>query len=63
MSSCLIPYIDPRKLEGHEDPMIDEFTYGDINTRGKKLLENIKKGDFLFFHTSSRNRRYLFPGV
>lgn len=59
MASYLIPYIDPRKLEGHEDPMLDEFTYGDSGDRGKKLLENVKKGDFLFFHTSSRNRRVI----
>jgi RecB family endonuclease NucS len=59
MASYLIPYIDPRKLEGHEDPMLDEFTYGDLGNRGKKLLENVKKGDFLFFHTSSRNRRII----
>lgn len=50
---------DPRKLEGHEDPMLDEFTYGDINRRGEKLLKELQKGDFLFFHTSSRNRRFI----
>ena len=59
MANYLIPYIDPRKLEGHEDPMLDEFTYGDVNARGKKLVEEVKKGDFLFFHTSSRNRRII----
>ncbi len=59
MANYLIPYVDPKKLEGHEDPMIDEFTYGDVNARGKKLLDEVKKGDFLFFHTSSRNRRII----
>jgi hypothetical protein len=59
MANYLIPYVDPRKLEGHEDPMLDEFTYGDVNARGKKLLEEVGKGDFLFFHTSSRNRRII----
>lgn len=59
MANYLIPYVDPRKLEGHEDPMFDEFSYGDVNARGKKLLEDVKKGDYLFFHTSSRNRRII----
>lgn len=37
MANYLIPYVDPKKLEGHEDPMIDEFTYGDVNVRGKNF--------------------------
>jgi predicted nuclease of restriction endonuclease-like (RecB) superfamily len=59
VTSYLIPYIDPRKIDGHEDPMLDEYTYGDVGERGKKLLEKVKKGDFLFFHTSSRNQRVI----
>ncbi len=55
----MIPYIDPKKLKGHEDPMLSEFTYGDVERRGKKLREDISKGDCLFFHTSSRGKRVL----
>lgn len=59
MASYLIPYVDPRKMEGHEDPMLDEFTYGDSSFRGKKLLDGVNKGDALFFHTASKNRRVI----
>ncbi len=55
----MIPYIDPKKLKGHEDPMLSEFTYGDVERRGKKLREDVSKGDCLFFHTSSRGKRVL----
>ncbi len=54
MTSYLIPYIDPRKIDGHEDPMLDEYTYGDVGERGKKLLEKVKKGDFLSKYTVIR---------
>lgn len=59
MANYLIPYIDPRKLGGHEDPVLEEFTYGDIERRGKFLRENIKRGDFLFFHTSRKGKRVI----
>lgn len=59
MSSYLIPYIDPRKMDGHEDPMFDEYTYGDVGRRGKILIDKVKKGDFLFFHTRSKNQRII----
>lgn len=59
MTSYLLPYVDPRKIGGHEDPMLEEFTYGDAGRRGKKLREKVKKGDFLFFHTSRRGKRVI----
>ncbi len=59
MPSYLIPYQDPRKIEGHEDPMFEEYTYGDIGSRGKKLLNNVDKGDYLFFHTTQKGKRVL----
>ena len=59
MASYLIPYVDPRKIEGHEDPMLEEFTYGNIEGRGKILREKVKKGDYLFFHTSRKGKRVI----
>lgn len=59
MTSYLIPYVDPKRNGGEEDPLFSEFTFGDKGTRGKILKDNVKKGDFLFFHTSIRNKRYI----
>ena len=53
--NLLIPYI---RLWDHEDPRLDEFTYGDIKTRGKKLRQ-LKKGDYLFFHTTLNGRKCI----
>ena len=33
-------------------------TYGDVKENGKRLRE-LNKGDYLFFHTSIRNKRYI----
>ncbi|MFE0620056.1 endonuclease NucS domain-containing protein [Priestia aryabhattai] len=59
MTSYLIPYIDPKKNDGEEDPLLIEYTYGDKGRRGKKLRNEVSKGDYLFFHTSIRNKRYI----
>jgi hypothetical protein len=56
MTNYLIPYVDPRKIGGHEDPILEEFTYGDINRRGKMLHDKVRKGDYLFFHTNRKGR-------
>jgi len=56
MVHLLIPYTP---LADHPDPLIDEFTYGDINQRGKKLLYDVEKGDYLFLHTSQRSKRVI----
>jgi hypothetical protein len=58
MASYLISYVDPRQL-GEEDPMFKEFTYGEAKRRGKILREKVKKGDFLFFHTSRKGKRII----
>ena len=55
----LIPYVDPRKIGGHEDPLLEEFTYGDINIRGKMLRDKVKKGDYLFFHTNKKGKHVI----
>ena len=59
MTSYLIGYIDARRNEGHEDPYLTEYTYGDVNVNGKKLRENVNQGDFLFFHRKMRKKRYI----
>jgi len=52
----LIPYV---RLPDHSDPMFDEWTYGDGGSRGRKLRDQVQKGDFLFFHTTLRGRKYV----
>ena len=54
--NLLIPY---RHLYGHPDPLFKEFTYGDVGTRAKKLKKDLKKGDYVFFHTSVGVRKYI----
>lgn len=56
MANYLIPYVDPRRIGGHEDPLLQEFTYGDNDGRGKILRTKVRKGDFLFFHTSTKGK-------
>jgi len=56
MVHLLIPYVP---LADHPDPLLDEFTYGDINQRGKKLLNDVEKGDYIFLHTSQRGKRII----
>lgn len=59
MVNYLIPYVDPRKIGGHEDPFLEEFTYGDVNDRGRWLREKVEQGDFLFFHTHRKGAQIL----
>lgn len=59
MTSYLIPYIDPKKNDGEEDPVFSEYTYGDKGRRGATLKDKVAKGDYLFFHTSILNKRYI----
>ncbi|MEW9053598.1 MAG: DUF91 domain-containing protein, partial [Neobacillus sp.] len=56
MQSYLIPYVDPKKHDGHEDPLLEEFSYGDNGDRGSWLRKKVQKGDFLFFHTNIRGK-------
>ena len=56
MVHLLIPYVP---LSGHHDPLFEECTYGDVETRAQKLKRDLKQGDFVFFHTTLRNRRYI----
>jgi len=54
--NLLIPYI---QLLNHNDPLLDEFTYGDVGSRGKKLRNSLNKEDYVFFHTTINNRKYI----
>jgi len=56
MVHLLIPYVP---LADHPDPILEEFTYGDVGTRARKLERDLKRGDYVFFHTTIRRRRYI----
>ncbi|CRK80383.1 endonuclease NucS domain-containing protein [Neobacillus massiliamazoniensis] len=58
MASYLIGYVDPEKNNSHEDPMFQELTYGDLKLNGEKLL-GVNKGDYLFFHKTIYDKRYI----
>lgn len=51
----LIPYVQL----SHPDPDFDEFTYGDGGQRARKLKSDLNKGDYVFFHTSQHNKKYI----
>ena len=55
MVDFLVPYI---RLPDHSDPLLEEFTYGDIDIRAKKL-KDLSKGSFVFFHTSLRGHKCI----
>lgn len=55
LNSYLIPYLDPKKNGGEEDPLFSEYTYGDKGNRGEILKTKISEGDFLFFYKSIEN--------
>ncbi|MEW9182581.1 endonuclease NucS domain-containing protein [Bacillus mycoides] len=54
----LIGYKDAERNFGHEDPMLTEYTYGESGANTEKLLK-VQKGDFLFFHKTIHNKRYI----
>jgi hypothetical protein len=51
----LITYV---QLLNHLDPAFDEYTYGDVGQRARKL-KSLKKGDYVFFHTSKHGKKCL----
>ena len=52
----LIPYVYLRK---HADPMFTEFTYGDHGVRARRMKSDLHKGDYVFFHTSQKGKKYI----
>jgi hypothetical protein len=43
--NLLIPYV---YLYDHPDPLFEEFTYGDIRARARKLKKFLKRGTMSF---------------
>lgn len=56
MVHLLIPYVP---LANHHDPILEEFTYGDVGARARKLKSDLKRGEYVFLHTTIRGRRYI----
>ncbi|MCM3204001.1 endonuclease NucS domain-containing protein [Paenibacillus illinoisensis] len=54
----LIGYKDADRNNGHEDPMLNEFTYGESSSNTTNLL-NVGTGDYLFFHKTIHEKRYI----
>ncbi len=52
----LIPYVPIRH---HLDPTLAEFTYGDSDSRARKLKSGLHKGDYVFFHTTLGGRKCI----
>lgn len=60
VTNYLIPYLDPKKIGGHEDPLLQEYTYGESGKkRGGMLLNKVSRGDFLFFHTNIKGKHVI----
>jgi len=56
MVHLLIPYVP---LAHHRDPILEEFTYGDVKARARKLKGDLKQGNYVFLHTTVHGRRYI----
>lgn len=54
--NLLIPYV---YIPRHNDPLFEEFTYGDFDARARKLRNAVKKGDYLFFHATIRGKKCI----
>ena len=53
--NLLIPYV---KLPDHHDPLLEEFTYGDVDQRGRRL-KTLQPGDRIFFHTAILGKKCI----
>jgi hypothetical protein len=54
--NLLIPYV---YLYDHPDPLFEEFTYGDVGARARRLKDDLKSGDYILFHTSIDGKKYI----
>lgn len=55
--NLLIPYVH---LYNHPDPAFNEYTYGYSDTKARvEKLKKLEKGDYIFFHTSIRGKKYI----
>jgi hypothetical protein len=50
--NLLIPYVE---RSHHNDPLFEEFTYGDVRKRGRKL-KRLQPGDYVFFHHTAKGQ-------
>lgn len=57
--NLLIPYLHYAHLLGHPDPLFKEFTYGDAGQRARRLRNDLKNGDYIFFHTGVGGEKYI----
>lgn len=46
-------------LPDHPDPLFEEFTYGDVKARAKRLKTSLKEGDYIFFHTGANGKKFI----
>lgn len=53
--NLLIPYV---KLPDHNDPLFEEFTYGNSERDGRKL-KKLQPGDHIFFHTTIQGEKCI----
>ncbi len=56
IKGVLIQYVP---LVNHHDPHLDEFTYGEVKSRARRIKTLLEKGDYVFFHTSIRSQRVI----
>lgn len=53
--NLLIPYVN---IINHQDPLLKEFTYGDVGQRGR-TLKSLSQGDYIFFHTTINGKKFI----
>ena len=53
--NLLIPYV---RIPGHNDPLFDEFTYGNTVQQGKQI-QTLRRGDRIFFHTTLKGQKCI----
>jgi hypothetical protein len=46
-------------VANHPDPLFEEYTYGDIKRRGRKLQRSLVRGDYMFFWTKIAGKQYI----
>lgn len=54
--NLLIPYV---YIYGHLDPLFEEFTYGNVGGRARKLKKDLKRGNYVFFHTGIGGKKFI----
>jgi len=56
----LWPYRSERSyVTHHPDPLFEDYTYGDVKKRGRRLQRSLVKGDYIFFWTKIAGKQYI----